>query len=195
MKAKITSLGKFLPDKVIKNSEFEKFLDTSDEWIVSRTGIKERRKIDAGKASSYMAIKAIEQLISHSKIDINEVDAIIVSTITPDMLFPSTACLIQNHFKIKMLIIEFHFIREKKELFIKSVKKLISNFDIVHIHANNYFELKEEDDFFEVCEITFVNKQINKHREKQRYNFPLNDLDFECFPDRKKIKFSFKERT
>ena len=101
MKPKITSLGKFLPDKVIKNSEFEKFLDTSDEWIVSRTGIKERRKIDAGKASSYMAIKAIEQLISHSKIDINEVDAIIVSTITPDMLFPSTACLIQNHFKIK----------------------------------------------------------------------------------------------
>ena len=101
----------------------------------------------------------------------------------------------QNHFKIKMLIIEFHLIREKKDLFIKSVKKLISNFDIVHIHANNYFELKEEDDFFEVCEITFVNKQINKYIEKQRYNFPLNDLDFECFPDRKKIKFSFKERT
>ena len=101
MKAQITSLGKFLPDKVIKNSEFEKFLDTSDEWIVSRTGIKERRKLDIGKASSYMAIKAIEQLINRTKIDINEVDAIIVSTITPDMLFPSTACLIQNHFKIK----------------------------------------------------------------------------------------------
>ena len=101
MKAQITSLGKFLPDKVIKNSEFEKFLDTSDEWIVSRTGITERRKLDIGKASSYMAIKAIEQLINRTKIDINEVDAIIVSTITPDMLFPSTACLIQNHFKIK----------------------------------------------------------------------------------------------
>ena len=101
MKAKITSLGKFLPDKVIKNSEFEKFLDTSDEWIVSRTGIKERRKLDIGKASSYMAIKAIKELINRTKIDINEVDAIIVSTITPDMLFPSTACLIQNHFKIK----------------------------------------------------------------------------------------------
>ncbi len=49
--------------------------------------------------------------------------------------------------------------------------------------------------FFEVCEITFVNKQINKFRKKQRYNFPIKDLDFECFPDRKKIKFSFKERT
>ena len=88
MKAKITSLGKFLPDKVIKNSEFEFFLDTSDEWIVSRTGIKERRQLDIGKASSYMAIKAIEQIINRTKIDINEVDAIIVSTITPDMLFP-----------------------------------------------------------------------------------------------------------
>jgi len=101
MKAKITSLGKFLPDKVIKNSEFEKFLDTSDEWIVSRTGIKERRKIDVGKASSYMAIKAIEKLINNTKVSINEIDAIIVSTITPDMMFPSTACLIQNHFKIE----------------------------------------------------------------------------------------------
>ena len=101
MNAKITSLGKFLPDKIIKNSEFENFLDTSDEWIVSRTGIKERRKIDAGKASSYMAIKAIEQLINRTKVSINEIDAIIVSTITPDMMFPSTACLIQNHFKIE----------------------------------------------------------------------------------------------
>ena len=82
-------------------AKFEKFLDTSDEWIVSRTGIKERRKLNIGKASSYMAIKAIEQLINRTKIDINEVDAIIVSTITPDMSFPSTACLIQNHFKIK----------------------------------------------------------------------------------------------
>ena len=116
MKAQITSLGKFLPDKVIKNSEFEKFLDTSDEWIVSRTGIKERRKLDIGKASSYMAIKAIKQLINRTKIDINEVDAIIVSTITPDMLFPSTACLIQNHFKIKncwgfdyqLLVLDFY---------------------------------------------------------------------------------------
>ncbi len=100
MRAKITSLGKFLPEKIIKNSEFEKFLDTSDEWIISRTGIKERRQLDIGKASSFMAIKAIEQLINLSKININEIDAIIVSTITPDMLFPSTACLIQNHFKI-----------------------------------------------------------------------------------------------
>ena len=100
MNANITAVGKFLPEKVIKNSEFEKYLDTSDEWIISRTGIKERRKLELGKASSYMAIKAIEQLLERRKIKAIDIDAIIVSTITPDMVFPSTACLIQDHFKI-----------------------------------------------------------------------------------------------
>ena len=100
MNANITAIGKFLPEKIIKNSEFEKYLDTSDEWIVSRTGIKERRKLESGKASSYMAIKAIDQLLERRNITANEIDAIIVSTITPDMVFPSTACIIQNHFKI-----------------------------------------------------------------------------------------------
>jgi len=100
MNANITAVGKFLPEKVIKNSEFEKYLDTSDEWIISRTGIKERRQLELGKASSYMAIKAIEQLLERRRIKAGDIDAIIVSTITPDMVFPSTACLIQNHFKI-----------------------------------------------------------------------------------------------
>ena len=100
MNANITAIGKFLPEKIIKNSEFEKYLDTSDEWIISRTGIKERRQLELGKASSYMAIKAIEQLLERRKIKADDIDAIIVSTITPDMVFPSTACLIQNHFKI-----------------------------------------------------------------------------------------------
>ena len=100
MNANITAIGKFLPKKIIKNSEFEKYLDTSDEWIISRTGIKERRQLELGKASSYMAIKAIEQLLERRKIKADDIDAIIVSTITPDMVFPSTACLIQNHFKI-----------------------------------------------------------------------------------------------
>ena len=100
MNANITAVGKFLPKKVIKNSEFEKYLDTSDEWIISRTGIKERRQLELGKASSYMAIKAIEQLLERRKMKAGDIDAIIVSTITPDMVFPSTACLIQDHFKI-----------------------------------------------------------------------------------------------
>ena len=101
MNANITSVGKFLPEKIIKNSVFEEYLDTSDEWIVSRTGIKERRKLELGKASSYMAIKAIEQLINRRGIKADDIDVIIVSTITPDMVFPSTACLIQEYFKIQ----------------------------------------------------------------------------------------------
>jgi len=100
MNANITSIGKFLPDKVINNSVFEDYLDTTDEWIISRTGIKERRRLENGKASSFMAIKAIEDLFDKTNISPNQIDAIIVATITPDMVFPSTACIIQNHFKI-----------------------------------------------------------------------------------------------
>ena len=100
MNANITSIGKFLPDKVLNNSVFEDYLDTTDEWIISRTGIKERRRLENGKASSFMAIKAIEDLFDKTNISPNQIDAIIVATITPDMVFPSTACIIQNHFKI-----------------------------------------------------------------------------------------------
>ena len=100
MNANITSIGKFLPDKVLNNSVFEDYLDTTDEWIISRTGIKERRRLENGKASSFMAIKAIEDLFEKTNVSPNEIDAIIVATITPDMVFPSTACIIQNHFKI-----------------------------------------------------------------------------------------------
>ena len=100
MNANITSIGKFLPNKVVNNSVFEDYLDTTDEWIISRTGIKERRLLENGKASSFMAIKAIEDLFDKTNISPNEIDAIIVATITPDMVFPSTACIIQNHFKI-----------------------------------------------------------------------------------------------
>ena len=100
MNANITSIGKFLPDKVLNNGVFEDYLDTTDEWIISRTGIKERRRLENGKASSFMAIKAIEDLFDKTNISPNQIDAIIVATITPDMVFPSTACIIQNHFKI-----------------------------------------------------------------------------------------------
>tara|TARA_B100000073_G_scaffold21963_1_gene17292 strand:+ start:177 stop:1157 length:981 start_codon:yes stop_codon:yes gene_type:complete len=100
MNANITSIGKFLPDKVLNNSVFEDYLDTTDEWIISRTGIKERRRLENDKASSFMAIKAIEDLFEKTNVSPNEIDAIIVATITPDMVFPSTACIIQNHFKI-----------------------------------------------------------------------------------------------
>ena len=100
MQANITAVSKFVPNKIISNTEFEKTLDTSNEWIISRTGIEERRKLELGKASSYMAIKAIEKLFKNNSVNPNDIDMIIVSTITPDMIFPSTACLIQRHFKI-----------------------------------------------------------------------------------------------
>ena len=101
MNANITSVGKFLPKNIIKNSEFENFLDTTDEWIRSRTGIEERRRLDSGKASSYMAIKAIEKLIKKIKLDVHQVDCIIVSTITPDIdASPFEGkCLIESSFK------------------------------------------------------------------------------------------------
>ena len=104
IKARISAVGKYLPEKVISNSYFEKTLNTSDDWILSRTGIKQRRKIEDGKASSFMAIKSIESIIDDSKLEINEVEVIIVATITPDMMFPSTACLIQKHFGINKTI-------------------------------------------------------------------------------------------
>ena len=100
MQANITAVEKFVPDKIISNAEFEKTLDTSNEWIISRTGIEERRKLELGKASSYMAIKAMEKLFKNNSVKPNDIDVIIVSTITPDMIFPSTACLIQKYFKI-----------------------------------------------------------------------------------------------
>ena len=100
MQANITAVEKFVPDKIISNIEFEKTLDTSNEWIISRTGIEERRKLELGKASSDMAIKAIEKLFKNNSIKPNDIDVIIVSTITPDMIFPSTACLIQRYFEI-----------------------------------------------------------------------------------------------
>ena len=99
MKSNITSVGKYVPDKTIPNSDFEKFLNTSDEWIVSRTGIKERRRVSKGQASVYMGVQAVKQIIDAKDINPKDIDAIIVATITPDMFFPSCACLIQKEIK------------------------------------------------------------------------------------------------
>jgi hypothetical protein len=138
---------------------------------------KIKEKIDIDLSNILNNIKSNKNLL---KLDIEGSEYSIIDRIN------------QNSSKIKILIIEFHFIKIKKNLFISSVKKLLKNFNIVHIHANNYFELKKEDNFFEVLEVTFVNKKINKFKKHFRYNFPLKGHDFECFPDRKKIKFSFK---
>ena len=100
-----------------------------------------------------------------------------------------------NSQKIDMLIIEFHWINNKNQIFIESIQKLKTKFDIVHIHPNNYRPKKENEDFFDVVELTFVNKKINKFNKEFRYSFPIDGLDFECFPNHKKIEFSFKKNS
>ncbi|MBS1519072.1 MAG: ketoacyl-ACP synthase III [Bacteroidetes bacterium] len=99
LNAAITAVGHYVPDRVIDNKYYEEYLDTSDEWIRTRTGISERRRLDADIPTSFMAIKAIEDLLKNRGIGSEEIDLIIVGTVTPDMLFPSTACKIQKELK------------------------------------------------------------------------------------------------
>ncbi len=92
----IVGTGKFVPTKVLTNADLEKMVDTSDEWIITRTGIKERRIAGEGIAAAFMGAEAAKEALENAHIDPNNVDLIIVATITPDMQFPSTACLIQS---------------------------------------------------------------------------------------------------
>jgi len=95
-KAKISALGCYTPPRVLTNQDLEKLVDTNDEWIVTRTMIRERHIADPGMATSDMAIEAARCALALRGIDASEINAIIVCTVTPDMLFPSTACLVQN---------------------------------------------------------------------------------------------------
>lgn len=98
MKAAITATAKFLPDDVLTNQDLEKILDTSDEWIRTRTGIRERRILkDQDKATSYLCTGAARSILDKRGIRAEEIDLIIVATMSPDMLFPSTACLVQRN--------------------------------------------------------------------------------------------------
>jgi 3-oxoacyl-[acyl-carrier-protein] synthase III len=95
MNAAITAVGGYVPETKLTNFDLEKMVDTNDEWIKSRTGISERRILkEPGKASSDMAVKAIEVIIQKKKLDPLSIDCIICATVTPDMAFPSTANLI-----------------------------------------------------------------------------------------------------
>ncbi|PWW82985.1 3-oxoacyl-ACP synthase [Prosthecochloris marina] len=98
MKAVITATAKYLPESVLSNHDLEQILDTSDEWIRTRTGIRERRILkDPEKATSFMCSEVALQLIEKRGISADEIDLIIVATMTPDMMFPSTACLVQKN--------------------------------------------------------------------------------------------------
>ena len=95
-RAKITALGCYTPPRVLTNQDLEKMVDTNDQWIMERVGIRERHIADAGMATSDMAVAAARCALEQRGIDPTEMEAIIVCTVTPDHMFPSTACLVQN---------------------------------------------------------------------------------------------------
>ena len=94
--AAITGIQGYVPEYILNNKELEKLVDTNDEWITTRTGIKERRILKSQKGSSEMGVKAIEGLLKKTNTSAKEIDLIICATVTPDMLFPSTACLMAD---------------------------------------------------------------------------------------------------
>lgn len=95
-RAKISALGTYVPPRILSNADLEKMVDTNDQWIVERTGIRERHIVDPGMATSDMAAEAARRCLALRGISATEVEAILVATVTPDMLFPATACLVQD---------------------------------------------------------------------------------------------------
>ncbi len=95
-RAAITAVGAYLPPRQLTNADLEKLVDTSDEWIIERTGIRERRILERGKGSAYMAIKAAEEVLKKRNLDPAEIDLVIVATVTPEHPFPATANIVAN---------------------------------------------------------------------------------------------------
>jgi len=95
-RAKIAGVGAYAPTRVLTNAELEKMVDTSDEWIVQRTGIRERRVVDAGEAASDLAVRAAQQALERAGVEAQEVDLIVVGTTTGDHAFPTTANVLQH---------------------------------------------------------------------------------------------------
>jgi len=100
----IVGLGAYLPPKVLTNKDFEKMVDTSDEWITTRTGIKERHIAEDGVATSDLAVEAAREALEEANIKPEDIELIIIATITPDMQFPSTACLVQKKLGAKKAV-------------------------------------------------------------------------------------------
>jgi 3-oxoacyl-[acyl-carrier-protein] synthase III len=96
LRAKISALGTYVPPRILSNRDLEKMVDTSDQWIIERTGIRERHLVDKGVATSDLAVEAAKKALAERGIAATDIEAVIVATVTPDMLFPSTACLVQH---------------------------------------------------------------------------------------------------
>ncbi|HKF52842.1 MAG TPA: beta-ketoacyl-ACP synthase III [Candidatus Acidoferrales bacterium] len=94
--AKITGVAGYLPPRIATNADLEKIVETSDEWIRTRTGIRERHYVESGMAASHMATAAANELLKRKSVKADEIEMIIVASVTPDMLFPATACLVQD---------------------------------------------------------------------------------------------------
>jgi len=97
----IAGTGSYVPEQVVPNSEFEKTLDTSDEWIVQRTGIRERRVAAPDEATSDLSLRAAQRALADAGISADDIDLIVVGTLTPDYWLPSTACLVQDRLGAK----------------------------------------------------------------------------------------------
>ncbi len=96
VRAKITALGTYLPPRVLTNADLEKMVDTTNDWIMERVGIRERHIAAKGVGASDLAVAAVQNLLASHPFDLQEVDLIVVGTVTPDMMYPSTACLVQH---------------------------------------------------------------------------------------------------
>ena len=95
-RAKISALGTYVPPKVLTNQDLEKMVETTDQWIMERTGIRERHVLEQGKGVSDICVEAAKKCLAARGIAPTEVEAIVIGTVTPDMMFPSTACLVQD---------------------------------------------------------------------------------------------------
>ena len=95
-RAKITALGRYVPPKVVTNYDLASRIDTNHDWVVERTGIVERHWVEPGTPTSELASQAVGDLLKNRGIEASEVELIIVATVTPDMFFPATACIVQN---------------------------------------------------------------------------------------------------
>jgi 3-oxoacyl-[acyl-carrier-protein] synthase III len=99
--AKITAVGGYVPPNVVTNFDLEKKVDTNDEWIRTRTGIRERRYADPGTATSHLGTEAAKNALAARGVNAEEIDMIVLATVTPDMFFPATACLVQDRLGAK----------------------------------------------------------------------------------------------
>jgi len=96
IRAKISALGTYVPPRLLTNADLEKMVDTTDEWIMARVGIRERHIVDRGVATSDLAVEAAKRALAQRGLTASDVEAIIIGTVTPDMFFPSTACVVQH---------------------------------------------------------------------------------------------------